>query len=144
MFTYSNLISYEDYKVFNTDVYDVKHRMLYVSLVVRCTQRATTMVSIDDIHYVIVNLNIHIKIPRAMKEYTINVMVIEDGYPEIHTKDLSEIDADELVDKLRELFPQYYYYKEFVEVVEEFDDEERHYNNNAVDGWEDLYPDRDY
>jgi hypothetical protein len=48
------------------------------------------------------------------------------------------------VDKLRELFPQYYYYKEFVEVVEEFDDEERHYNENAVDGWEDMYPDRDY
>ena len=104
-----------------------------------------------------------------MKQYTINVMVIEDGYPEIHTKDLSEIDADELVDKLRELFPQYYYYKDFVEDVErnEFGDEFvagcgncgedatilnengfckkcRNYNENAVDGWEDIYPDRDY
>jgi hypothetical protein len=76
-----------------------------------------------------------------MKQYTINVMVIKDGYPEIHTKDLSEIDADNLVDNLRELFPQYYYYKDFVEYVEEV---ERHYNENAVDGWEDLYPDRDY
>lgn len=68
-------------------------------------------------------------------------MVIEDGYSEIHTKDLSEIDAEKLVDKLRELFPQYYYYKDIVEVIEYV---ERHYNENAVDGWEDIYPDRDY
>ena len=67
-------------------------------------------------------------------------MVIVDGYPEIHTKDLSEIDAEKLVDKLRELFPQYYYYKDIVEVIEYV---ERHYNENAVDGWEDIYPDRD-
>jgi hypothetical protein len=76
-----------------------------------------------------------------MKKYTWNVMVIEDGYSEIHTKDLSEIDAEKLVDKLRELFPQYYYYKDIVEVIEYV---ERHYNENAVDGWEDIYPDRDY
>jgi hypothetical protein len=75
-----------------------------------------------------------------MKQYTWNVMVIVDGYPEIHTKDLSEIDAEKLVDKLRELFPQYYYYKDIVEVIEYV---ERHYNENAVDGWEDIYPDRD-
>ena len=67
-------------------------------------------------------------------------MVIEDGYPEIHTRDLSEIDAEKLVDKLRELFPQHYYYKDVVEVIEYV---ERHYNENAIDGWEDLYPTRD-
>jgi hypothetical protein len=72
-----------------------------------------------------------------MKKYTWNVMVIVDGYPEIHTKDLFEIDAEKLVDELRELFPQYYYYKDIVEVKEYL---ERQYNENAIDGWEDIYP----
>lgn len=66
MFTYSNLISYEDNKVFDTDVHDVEHGMLHVPLGVQCNQRATTMVSIDDIQHVILNLNIHIKIIRTI------------------------------------------------------------------------------
>ena len=76
-----------------------------------------------------------------MKEYTWNVMVIIDGYDEVHTEDLSEEDANVLASSLNEAFPDYQYYAMQVEYVEK---EERHYNENAVDGWEDMYPDRDY
>ena len=76
-----------------------------------------------------------------MKQYTWNVMVIEDGYSEIHTEDLTQEDAEKLSDELSEMFPDYQYYVSRVEYVEKI---ERYYNNNAVDGWEDIYPDRDY
>ena len=67
-------------------------------------------------------------------------MVIEDGYGEIHTEDLTQEDAEQLAQKLSETFPDYQYYAERVERVEKV---ERHYNENAIDGWEDLYPTRD-
>ena len=76
-----------------------------------------------------------------MKEYTWNVMVVEDGYSEIHTEDLTQEDAEKLAEELNEVFRDYQYYVERVEYIEK---EERHYNENAVDGWEDMYPDRDY
>tara|TARA_R110000868_G_scaffold371378_1_gene634899 strand:+ start:1320 stop:1550 length:231 start_codon:yes stop_codon:yes gene_type:complete len=76
-----------------------------------------------------------------MKEYTWNVMVVEDGYSEIHTEDLTQEDAEKLAEKLNEVFRDYQYYVSRVEYVEKV---ERHYNENAVDGWEDIYPDRDY
>jgi hypothetical protein len=76
-----------------------------------------------------------------MKEYTWNVIVILNGWHETHTEDLTQEDAEKLADELNELFPDNQYYTERVEYVEK---EERHYNENAVDGWEDIYPDRDY
>lgn len=76
-----------------------------------------------------------------MKQYTWNVMVIVNGYDEVHTEDLSEQGADELVKRLKNFFPDNDYYVEMVERVKKV---ERHYNENAVDGWEDMYPDRDY
>jgi hypothetical protein len=76
-----------------------------------------------------------------MKKYTFNVMVIVNGYSEIHTEYLSQDEAEKLADELREMFPEYQYYSQQVEYVEKV---ERHYNENAVDGWEDLYPDKDY
>ena len=76
-----------------------------------------------------------------MKQYTWNVMVIVNGYHEVHTEDLSEQEADDLVKRLRDYFPDNEYYAEQVEYVEKV---ERYYNENAVDGWEDMYPDRDY
>lgn len=75
-----------------------------------------------------------------MVEYTWNVMVIEDGYCEVHTADLTKEDAEDLLKRLKGYFPDYQYYVEQVERVEKV---ERHYNERAVDGWEDLYPDRD-
>jgi hypothetical protein len=75
-----------------------------------------------------------------MKRYTWNVMVIEYGYGEIHTENLTQEDAEQLAQELSETFPDYQYYAERVEYVEKV---ERHYNENAIDGWEDLYPTRD-
>lgn len=72
-----------------------------------------------------------------MKNYTFNVMVIVDGYPEIHTEDINENNANELCENLKRLFPNFEYYVECVEYKEKI---QRHYNENAIDGWEDLYP----
>lgn len=61
----------------------------------------------------------------------------ETNFPEEHTTQLSHSEAVELVENLLEMFPDEQYsiwpdeYKEPKEV--------RYYNNNAVDGWEDLY-----
>jgi hypothetical protein len=77
-----------------------------------------------------------------MKQYTWNVMVIVDGYDEVHTEDLSEQGADELVKRLKNFFPDNDYYAQQVEYIPPVYPH-RHYNNNAVDGWEDIYPDRD-
>lgn len=72
-----------------------------------------------------------------MKEYTWNVMVIVRGWHEIHTEDLTQDEAEKLANRLQELFPNNEYYPERVEYLEKV---ERHYNENAIDGWEDLYP----
>ena len=63
----------------------------------------------------------------------------ETNYPEEHTTQLSLEDANELLTSLEEMFPDEQYsvwpdeYKEPEEV-------RYYYNNNAVDGWEDMYP----
>ena len=79
-----------------------------------------------------------------MKQYTYNVMVIVDGYSEIHTADLTQEDAEKVANMLNEMFPDYTYYVDLVEDAEKIEKMERLYNENAVDGWEDIYPDRDY
>ncbi len=69
-------------------------------------------------------------------KYLYKVMNVT-NYPEEHTTQLSFNDANELLGNLEEMFPDEQYsvwpdkHKEFKEV--------RSYNNNAVDGWEDLF-----
>jgi len=46
--------------------------------------------------------------------------------------------AKEYCDDLKENFPEHDYYCESYEAVEP-----RHYNNGAVDGWEDMFPSYD-
>jgi len=61
----------------------------------------------------------------------------ETNYPEEHTTQLNHSDAVELVAELTEMFPNEQYSIWPDEYIES--KEIRHYNNNAVDGWEDLY-----
>ena len=61
----------------------------------------------------------------------------ETNYPEEHTTQLSYSEAFELINELEKMFPNEQYsiwsdeYKEPKET--------KYYNNNAVDGWEDLF-----
>jgi len=82
----------------------------------------------------------HYYINNNMEQHTFNVMVIVNGYSEIHTSDLTKEEAEKRANELNEMFPDYDYYVDLVEYVEKV---ERHYNNKAIDGWEDMYPDRD-
>ena len=77
-----------------------------------------------------------------MKEYVWRVMVIVDGYPEVHTDDLSEEEADDLLRRLKGFFPDLDYYSEQIEYIPPIYPRYP-YNNSSVDGWEDIYPDRD-
>jgi hypothetical protein len=65
----------------------------------------------------------------------------EDGYPCEESNELTKADADKELARYQEFFPDTIYYIEPYEYTEP--KEERHYNENAVDGWEDMYPDRD-
>lgn len=57
------------------------------------------------------------------------------GYWEDHTTDLDKDEAEALAKDLTETFPEERYW------VQEDDEpkDERHYNEKAVDGWEDLF-----
>ena len=62
----------------------------------------------------------------------------ETNYPDEHTTQLTHSEAVELISELEEMFPDEQYSiwpDEYVEPKEA-----RYYNNNAVDGWEDMYP----
>ena len=69
------------------------------------------------------------------------VMVMVGGYSETHTDLLESEEAKALATELREDFPDMVYYIEPYEYEEK---EERTYNENACDGWEDIYPLDDY
>ena len=69
------------------------------------------------------------------------VMVEVRGYFETHTDELECEQAEALATELREDFPDMVYYIEPYEYEER---EERTYNENACDGWEDIYPLDDY
>ena len=61
------------------------------------------------------------------------------GYVSIHTKDLTKAQADEMRDHHAELFPESDWWVQPHDEDDDRVDEPRHYNERAVDGWEDLY-----
>jgi hypothetical protein len=65
-----------------------------------------------------------------------------DGFSEIHTKWLTLEEADELRKDLAETFPDndFWIQHHTDEEIQELDQENRNYNDNAVDGWEDMFP----
>ena len=66
----------------------------------------------------------------------------ETNYPEEHTTQLNHTEAVELIAELEEMLPNEQYSiwpDEYVEPKEA-----RYYNDNAVDGWEDMYPSYEY
>jgi len=63
----------------------------------------------------------------------------DSGYFYVHTHWLSKKDAEELRDHHAKTFP------DIVWIIEPHDEgdepyEEKHYNENACDGWEDMFP----
>ena len=62
----------------------------------------------------------------------------ETNYPEEHTTQLSFDEANELLNDLEEMFPNEQYSIWPDKYVEQ--KEVRYYNKNAVDGWEDMFP----
>jgi len=61
----------------------------------------------------------------------------ETNYPEEHTTQLNHTEAVELIAALEEMFPDEQYSIHPDEYVKP--KEKRYYNNNTVDGWEDMY-----
>lgn len=74
-------------------------------------------------------------------EKRFRVMESSGAYSVVHTDDLEVEDAEELAEDLHNTFEDLLFY---VEPYDHVIEEERHYNEHAVDGWEDIYPDRDY
>ena len=74
-------------------------------------------------------------------EKRFRVMESSGAYSVVHTDDLEVEDAEELAEDLHNTFEDLLFY---VEPYEHVIEEERYYNKHAVDGWEDMYPDRDY
>lgn len=70
-------------------------------------------------------------------ETRFRVMESDKGYSTIHTDDLEVDQAVELAESLRGTFPDLVFY---VEPYDQAVEEERYYNEDAVDGWEDMYP----
>ncbi len=64
-------------------------------------------------------------------------MVEVRGYFETHTDELNYEDASQLLSDLKSYFPDKLYMLEPYEYKEK---EERTYNEDACDGWEDIYP----
>lgn len=74
-------------------------------------------------------------------EKRFRVMESSGAYSVVHTDDLEVEDAEELAEDLHNTFEDLVFY---VEPYDHEIEEERYYNNHAVDGWEDMYPDREY
>lgn len=77
-----------------------------------------------------------------MENQLFKVMESADGFSEIHTKWLTLEEADELRKDLAETFPDndFWIQHHTDEEIQELDQENRIYNDNAVDGWEDMFP----
>lgn len=61
------------------------------------------------------------------------------GYSLIHTKCLTKDEADEMRDKHAELFPESDWWVQQHDEYDDREEEPKHYNENACDGWEDIY-----
>ena len=59
-------------------------------------------------------------------------------YTVCHTKGLTKAEAEEMLKRHAECFPNLQYWLE-AEDEDEEEKESRHYNERAVDGWEDIY-----
>jgi hypothetical protein len=71
------------------------------------------------------------------------VMESAEGYSVAHTEWLTLDEADALFCDLTDKFPEYDSWIQHhtdLEVAEYRNQENRIYNNNAVDGWEDMFP----
>lgn len=73
------------------------------------------------------------------EEQLYDIMCIdEDGYSITHQGGLESEYAEKERNRLQNLYPNIVYYLSMSVVEEEEDD--RHYNERAVDGWEDMFP----
>lgn len=77
-----------------------------------------------------------------MQYYRLMGINVEDGYPYEEKNEMTFDEANSEMTRYKELFPDVDYYIEPYEYTEP--EPERVYNERAVDGWEDMYPDRDY
>lgn len=66
------------------------------------------------------------------------LMEASSEYAMCHTKGLTAQEASEMLKRHAECFPELDYWVE-ADDEDEKQDEPRHYNERAVDGWEDIY-----
>jgi len=72
-------------------------------------------------------------------EQLYDIMCIdEDGYAIAHQREMSYPSAKKEKNRLESLYPNVTYYLSIS--VQEDEQEERIYNERAVDGWEDMFP----
>jgi len=65
----------------------------------------------------------------------------ETNWPEEHTTQLSLEQANELLKDLEDTFPN----EQYSIWIDKYEPKkERRYNNNAIDGWEDMFPSYDW
>jgi hypothetical protein len=65
------------------------------------------------------------------------IMENSERFGQEHTTNLTFEEAHELLNRLQDYFPDIDYW---IEQYREENKKPQHYNNNAIDGWEDLYP----
>lgn len=67
------------------------------------------------------------------------LMEASGGYSVCHTKGLTFEDAHEMREHHAECFPDLEYWVKPHDEDDDKEDEPRHYNEDACDGWEDIY-----
>jgi len=75
----------------------------------------------------------------VVEEQLYDIMCVdEDGYSIAHQREMPYLSAKKEKNRLESLYPNLTYYL-CISVVEE-EKEQRQYNERAVDGWEDMFP----
>jgi len=67
------------------------------------------------------------------------LMEANGGYSVCHTKGLTEQEAYEMMERHKDCFPDLDYWVAPHDEDDDREDEPKHYNENACDGWEDIY-----
>jgi hypothetical protein len=67
------------------------------------------------------------------------LMESSEGYFVIHTKGLTKAEADEMRERHAGLFPESTWLVKPHNEDDDMEQQSRHYNDRAVDGWEDIY-----